>query len=136
MFLRGSLDLAPVSLLATPQLETPFSYPENHRNIFPSWLSRARTATRYYRRGFLDCLRQPRPRTETRPTFSVKGKPSPARTRLHVRGKPNATGGASFYWTPPPRAMSTKTRKRKPGQVFRKGETLPSTRIISHASQN
>ena len=32
MFLRGSLDLAPVSLLATPQLETPFLYPESHRN--------------------------------------------------------------------------------------------------------
>ena len=36
MFLRGSLDLAPVSLLANPQLETPFLYPENHRNIFRS----------------------------------------------------------------------------------------------------
>ena len=33
MFLRDSLDLAPVSLLANPQLETPFWYPENHRNI-------------------------------------------------------------------------------------------------------
>ena len=33
MFLRGSLDLAPVSVLANPQLETPFLYPENHRNI-------------------------------------------------------------------------------------------------------
>ena len=59
MFLRGSLDLAPVSLLANPQLETPFLYPENHRNILPSWLSRERTATRYCRCWFQGCLRQP-----------------------------------------------------------------------------
>ena len=46
LFVRGSLDISPVSLVANPQLETPFSYPENHRNILPSWLSRERTATR------------------------------------------------------------------------------------------
>ena len=33
MFLWGSLDRAPVSLIANPSLETPFLYPENHRNI-------------------------------------------------------------------------------------------------------
>ena len=34
MLLRGSLDFVPVSLLANPQLETPFLYPENHRNSY------------------------------------------------------------------------------------------------------
>ena len=73
---------------------------------------------------------------ETRPNLSVKGKPSPARTRFNVRRKTNATERAPFFWTPQPRAMATKTGKRKPGQVFPSRKNSPSTRRISHAPQN
>ena len=64
---------------------------------------------------------------KTRPDFSVKEKPSPARTRFRVRLTPNATGGAPFDCPPPLRAMPTKTAKKKPGQFFRQGKNLPST---------
>ena len=118
MFLRGSLDLAPASLLANPQLEKPFLYPENHRNILPSWLSRERTATRYHRRRLQRCLRQPRPRKENPAKFSVKEKPSPARTRFRVRRKTNATGGVPFYWTSRHALCQLKRGRENPAKFF------------------
>ena len=55
MLLRGSLDLAPESLLANPQLEMPFLHPESHRNkrspFEPrrQWLSKHHTKFQFLR---------------------------------------------------------------------------------------
>ena len=135
MFLRGSLDLLPVSLLANPQLETPLLVsrkpPQHPPQLVPG---------KGQPRGTIDgCSKvvyanKDRGR-KTRPNFSVKEKPPPASTRFYVRRKTNATGGAPFYWTTPPRAMPIKTGKRNPAKFFRQGKTFPSTHRISHASQ-
>ena len=100
MFLRGSPDLAPVSLLASPQLERPFCTPKATATSSPA-----------------GCLvkGQPRDNTDgasdvvyanqdwgrkTRPNFSVKEKPYPVHTRIHVRRNANAMGRAPIFLDP------------------------------------
>ena len=99
-FLRGSLDLVPVSLLVKPQLET------------PSWTQKTTVTS-----SPAGCPGNGQPRDTidggskvffinhdrggaTRPNVSAKDDPSPARTRFHVRRKTNGTRGALFSWNP------------------------------------
>ena len=121
MFRRGSLDLAPVSLLANPPLETPFLYPQKTTSTSsPAGCpgeGQPRDTT--IDGGSMVVYANQDLGRKTRPNFSVKEKPSSARTRFHVRLKTNATNGRSaVLLDSPPRAMPTKSGKRKPGQVF------------------
>ena len=131
MFLQASLDLPPVSLLANLQLETPFLYPENHRNILPSWLSRERTTTRYYRRWFQGCLRQPRQRKKK------PGQMPPLRKNLPQHAQDLTCAAKLTHWEerrfigPFPRALcQPKPGRENPAKFLCQGKTLPSTHRI------
>ena len=118
MFLRVHSTLPPFPFLQTSNWKRPSCTQKATATSSPAGCPGKRTATRYCRRWFQGCLRQRRPRKKNPAEFLREGKPSPVRTRFNVRRKTNATGRAPFYWTPPPRAMSTKTGKRNPDQDF------------------
>ena len=126
MFLRSSLDVASVSLLANPQLETPLL----QRTTAPS--SPAGCPGKGLPRDTIDggskvvYANQDRGK-KTRPNFSRKEKPSPARERFHVRRKHNATGGALFYWTTRHTLCQPSLGRENLVKFFRQGKTLPST---------
>ena len=139
MFLRGLLDLAPVALLATPQLETPFLY-----------LLRYNTTATSSPAG---CSGKGQPRDtvgggskvvygnqdhgrKNRPIFFVKEKPSPERTRFNVRHKPGQREERRFIGSPRRALCQPRLGREKPANFFRRRKTLPSTHRISHASQN
>ena len=118
MFLRGSLDLAPVSLLANPQLETPFCTQKITATSSPAGCPGKGQPRDIIDGGSKVVYANQNRGRKTRPSFSVKETPSPARTIFNVRRKTNATGRAPIYWTPPPRAMLTKPWKRNPAKFL------------------
>ena len=127
MFLRGSLDLVPVSLLVKPQLKSPSWTQKNAVTSSPAGCPGKRTATRYYRRWFQGFyINHDRGRT-TRPNLSTKDKPSPAHTRFHVRHKANGTRGALFSWTPPATRYAKQDWEEK---------TRPSFSVKENSSQH
>ena len=125
MFLRSSLDLASVSLLANPQLKTPFLYPENHRNILPSCPGKEQPRDTID--GGSNVVYASHGRgSKNRPNFSVKEKSSPVCTRLHLRRKPNQRKERRFLGPPSHALCAPKLGKENPAKFFREGKLFPA----------